>query len=556
MLIFFKNCIKYYNTIKYLRLVQIIGQIKYRLLSRKNYKFDHSKDFELNQMANSMISPAKRNQSMVDANTFIFLNETHSISINEDWDNTNLSKLWLYNLHYFDDLNALDSHLRLEWHKDLISSWLDHNLPDKGVGWDPYPTSLRIVNWIKWHLIICPLEEQAAQSLLVQVRFLHNNLETHLLGNHLFSNAKALIFAGLFFNHFESKKWYEKGLKIISRELSEQILEDGGSFELSTMYHVILLEDLLDILNIHFTFEEKIPANLTKKINLMYSWLSTMCHPDFEISFFNDSAFNIAPSFIEIRDYISRLNEKKLLDIDTEKQAEKSFVDLNSSGYSRIESDDMVLLIDRASIGPDYQPGHAHADTFSFELSLFNKRVVVNSGTSTYERNIERHRQRSTSSHSTVVIDQENSSEIWGAFRVARRAKVSNKVNDIQKEQIILSASHSGYHRLYGKPTHSRSWKYFDRLLEITDIINGQGVHDIDLCFPLHPEVKIITSSRQKVLIKSEDNEIEINFKGNGSLVVEKSTYHPEFGLSIENKKLHYKLSKKIPVSIITRIHW
>ena len=85
MLIFFKNCIKYYNTIKYLRLVQIIGQIKYRLLSSKNYKFDHSKDFELNQMANSMILPAKRNQSMVDTNTFIFLNETHYILNMEDF---------------------------------------------------------------------------------------------------------------------------------------------------------------------------------------------------------------------------------------------------------------------------------------------------------------------------------------------------------------------------------------------------------------------------------------------------------------------------------------
>ena len=556
MFIFFKNCIKYYNTIKHLRLIQIIGQVKHRLISTKNYKFNLSKDYELSQIVNSMISPAKRNQSMVDTNTFIFLNETHYILNMEDWNNTNLSKLWLYNLHYFDDLNALDSNLRLERQKDLITSWIDNNLPGNGIGWESYPTSLRIVNWIKWHLNLHPLEKHAFQSLLVQVRFLYNNLETHLLGNHLISNAKALIFAGLFFNQSESQKWYDKGLKIFTREMSEQILEDGGSFELSTMYHVILLEDLLDILNIHYTYEGKVPANLTEKINLMYSWLNSMCHPDNEISFFNDSALNIAPSFKEIRDYIFRLNEKKLLDIDFEKQLNQSFVDLNSSGYSRIESDSMVLLIDRASVGPDYLPGHAHADTFSFELSLFNKRVIVNSGTSTYEKNIERQRQRATSSHSTLAIDRENSSEIWGGFRVARRAKVSNKVNDIQKEQIVLSASHNGYHRLFGRPTHSRSWNFSGTLLEIIDTINGKGIHDIDLCFPLHPEVKIINSSKQKVLIESADKEIEINFEGNGNLVVESSTYHPEFGLSIENKQLHYKLSTKIPISIVTRIHW
>jgi hypothetical protein len=109
---------------------------------------------------------------------------------------------------------------------------------------------------------------------------------------------------------------------------------------------------------------------------------------------------------------------------------------------------------------------------------------------------------------------------------------------------------------LLGRPTHSRSWKFSGRLLEITDKIDGKGIHDIDLCFPLHPEVKIISSFKQKVLIESENKEIAISFDGKGVLGVESSAYHPEFGLSIENIQLHYKLLTKIPISIITRVHW
>ena len=62
-----------------------------------------------------------------------------------------------------------------------------------------------------------------------------------------------------------------------------------------------------------------------------------------------------------------------------------------------------------ASIGKikaDYQPGHSHAGTFSFELS-FNERFIVNNGISTYENNFVRSCERSTLSHSSVSIDNQ-----------------------------------------------------------------------------------------------------------------------------------------------------
>ena len=123
------------------------------------------------------------------------------------------------------------------------------------------------------------------------------------MGNHLFANAKALIFAGLFFYGEEAKYFYRTGLDIVKKELPEQILPDGGNFELSTMYHAIFLEDLLDIVNIHRVYKNKPQKEIGRAIQKMVDWLVAMCHPDGEISFFNDAAFGVAPSVKEIRVY-------------------------------------------------------------------------------------------------------------------------------------------------------------------------------------------------------------------------------------------------------------
>src|SRR5690606_19918961 len=116
-----------------------------------------------------------------------------------DWNNPQREKLWLYNLHYFDDLNAYGAESRLEWHRRLIQRWIDENPPGVGNGWEPYPTSLRVVNWIKWDLRTRELGDEAINCLGLQLRWLRRRLEYHLMGNHLLANAKALIYGGIYF---------------------------------------------------------------------------------------------------------------------------------------------------------------------------------------------------------------------------------------------------------------------------------------------------------------------------------------------------------------------
>ena len=116
-----------------------------------------------------------------------------------DWNRADWPKLWLYNLHYFDDLVADGAEGRADWHRALISRWIAENLPAAGNGWEPYPISLRLVNWCKWLLAGNEPVEGMLDSMAVQARYLSKRLERHLLGNHLWANLKALIFVGTFF---------------------------------------------------------------------------------------------------------------------------------------------------------------------------------------------------------------------------------------------------------------------------------------------------------------------------------------------------------------------
>lgn len=99
-------------------------------------------------------------------------------------------------------------------------------------------------------------------------------------------------------------------------------------------------------------------------------------------------------------------------------------VDSASSGYMVASNNGAKVIFDAANVGPNYIPGHAHADTLSFELSIGVERVFVNTGISRYGSDHKRLQERSTAAHNTVEIDGLNSSQVWSGFRVAKRNKI------------------------------------------------------------------------------------------------------------------------------------
>jgi len=529
-----------------------VGRIKYILYKAQP---DLSLAPQLADPSGKLVAVARRHSSMQAANRFEFLNVVADIKIAADWNAPQHEKLWLYNLHYFDDLNAVDADKRTDWHCLFVKQWINENPIGSGNGWEPYPSSLRIVNWIKWSLAGQLLEDEWLYSLAIQVRYLSQQLETHLLGNHLFVNAKALVFSGLYFEGKEADEWLEVGFAILKREVPEQILSDGGQFELSPMYHALALEDILDLYNVCTAFSTRIPvkwrgfvASLVPILVSMLKWMQVMNHPDGKLSFFNDAAFNIAPSSNELQDYAERLGiEIPVLALTD------NMLHLQNSGYIRVDKQDMLALLDVASIGADYLPGHAHADTLSFELSLFGQRVLVNSGTSCYGLNYERLRQRGTAAHNTVLVNNENSSEVWSGFRVARRARPFAFSVAKMAERLSINCSHTGYQRLQGKPVHRRQWIFQKNKLLLKDTILGR-YQEAEARFHFHPDVtiKVEENAQQGVVLLNDNKQLywEVVM---GEANLECSSYHPEFGLSIENQCLVIKFQS---VQIEVCFYW
>jgi hypothetical protein len=110
-----------------------------------------------------------KNISMLSAIRFCFLNHAQDINYSSDWNNGWLPKLWVYNLNYFDDLNGVDANQRREWHINLVDAWINANQIGIGISSEPYPTSLRIVNWIKSDINSALLNEKALQNLYLRI---------------------------------------------------------------------------------------------------------------------------------------------------------------------------------------------------------------------------------------------------------------------------------------------------------------------------------------------------------------------------------------------------
>ena len=525
------NPARYFHTLRYLRPIQYFGRMG---LWIPRPRPDAASAPPVRNRARRWEQPARRRRSMLSPDQFCFLNVEGEVGTAADWDSDQREKLWLYNLHYFDDLNAEGAAERIEWHQALLDRWVRENLPAQGTGWETYPVSLRIVNWIKWVLAGNELEPAWEHSLAIQARWLRRRIEWHLLGNHLFANAKALVFAGAFFDGPEAKEWFPKGLNILAREVPEQILLDGGHFERSPMYHALILEDLLDLVNLARVYPGVIPESDIREwqaaVQRMRSWLSVMVHPDGDIAFFNDAALGIVPLRTELEAYAGRL------DLPASSPSKDGLTHLADSGYIRLQRDEAVALLDVAPIGPDYLLGHAHADTLSFELSLFGRRVIVNSGTSRYGTGAERLRERSTAAHSTVEVNGTSSSEVWSGFRVARRARPFGLKTAEEGHETSVSCAHDGYRRLAGHPVHHRTWRLGKHSLVVEDHVTGQYENAVAR-FHFHPDAAVEGDASNGHMLLHDGRRVEWRVLGGQSRIA-RSSWHPEFGLSIDSFSL------------------
>lgn len=454
---------------------------------------------------------------------FRFINLEHQFEAQIDWNFAGHGKLWVYNLNYFDFLQqaAFPPETGVLLMKGFAKAY--EQLKDAK---EPYPTSLRIVNWISFiarHDIADETINRVIHNDLIR---LNKNVEYHLMGNHLMENAFALLYGAVY---FRNEKIYRKSRSILHEQLEEQVLTDGAHFELSPMYHKIILARLvatIDLLKSNNPFQDiDLLKLMVDKAELMLGWLLKIRFQNGSLPAVNDSTEGIAP------------DTDSLFDQAKELELKPRTVELGVSGYRKRAGTHYELLADVGNIGPDYIPGHAHSDTLNFLLNVKESPIIVDSGISTYEKNALRSAQRGTAAHNTVMVNDKEQTEVWGGFRVARRAKAT--VLEDTPERLV--AFHDGY-RKWGQ-THQRSFDFSDDSIRIQDKLSKPAKARAFLHF--HPGIELeLTPNGLRTAA------VTISFEGATAVELDSYQFAEGFNLTTEAQRVVITFSEQLTTNI------
>ena len=363
-------------------------------------------------------------------------------------------RLRAFHVHYGEDALRLARLGDTAGVRAVMERWIVQNPPRPSDAWHPYPLSTRVGNWVA-ALALEPdaRTRRVAESLWRQLLHLERNVENDILGNHVIRNVRALILGGA---AFDSERLLGAGRTLLARELPEQVMPDGGHYERSPAYHLLVLRDLVEIR------AATSMTGLEETIERMRRFSAGLARPDGRPALFNDGGLDIAP-IVELPPSVEGLS----LFPDT--------------GYAVIRTPRIWLAFDCGPPSPPFLPAHAHADALSFQLWVDGRPVIVDPGTYTYESGADRDWFRGTRAHSTVAVDGDQF-ELWGAFRSGRLPQVEL----LEASETELVASVTGRTGV----RHVRRLRLGEGELVVEDRLEGEGRRTIESSLQFAPGVE------------------------------------------------------------------
>ena len=478
------------------------------------------------------ITAAIERARAVSEGRFSFLNQEAHLGMQPGWNDPRLSQLWRYHLHYFDYVQDLliwayagqEPTAAYEAFRDLVNSWIDANQKFTGDGWQPFTISVRIVNWLHAASAFAtqmgePFRMRLLSSLYGQARVLATDLELDVRGNHLLKNLRALILVGVAFDGPEPQGWFQRALQLLEQEIAEQVLPDGGHFERSPAYTLVVLQDCLEIALCLRRHKEAAPPWLDDAVRRMLDYVVTILPPGGQVPLLKDTAWDAAPAPYDLLAagaiYFDNPTYKRADDpglysfllfgmegrikfmswpLYHEPQGSTALAESNHY-VMRDDAGSEYLILDAGKPCPDYLPAHAQADLLTYELMIDGQRVVVDSGVYEYAAGAWRDYFRSTRAHNTVEVAGLDQSEMWDSFRVARRARPGRVFWQETGDLIMMQGEHDGYCRLPVPVRHRRTvvWGKH-RFWLIVDELQGQGETTAASYVHLHPNLLLETA--------------------------------------------------------------
>jgi uncharacterized heparinase superfamily protein len=465
-----------------------------------------------------------------------------------DWQHASAPRLWRFHLHYWDwawglaadpdrlAARALFSRLWRSWQASAGSGRLG-----RGDAWFPYPVALRAWSWCGLHRDLAAggdIEPEFVAELAAHAGFLRRYLEYDVGGNHLVKGLKALAGLAVF---FADERLLRLAVRRLTRQVTRQVLADGGHYERAPAYHCQVLADLGDVADLLRAAGRAPAGEITAAVDGMRRWLGAVLTPDGQVPLLNDG-------YPVDRELLTALRPGP--DPVT---PDSPLLVLPATGLVRAVAGGWHLLADVGPPCPPSLPAHAHADTFGCLVHVDKVPLLVDTGTSTYEPGPVRRHERSTAAHSTVEVDGADSTEVWGVFRAGRRARVSGLAARADSSGISCEAVHDGFRWLPGHPLHRRRWRLTSGGLRVDDLVAGRGRHEIVIRWQLAAGSAVrVADGTALVTSPAGDFSVAIAATGPVRLAVETRPVAAGFGSTADAPVLTCRMDAALPARVTT----
>lgn len=417
---------------------------------------------------------------------------------NHKWKPENAGPDFLAALHGFEwlrDLRAVGGDTARKAARYFAKDWLQHYKRWDPIAWRPDIVGARLASWIGLHDFFLASADDGYrltifESMQKQSRYLARVLPGQVKGSRLITALKGQIYACLALPNSQPRLF--QALTLLTEELAKQILPDGGHIERNPYTHTHVLRHLIDIRAALRCAGLAIPDNLQSAIQQMAPMLRFYCHGDGKLAQFNGSS-EFDPALLNM---IAQQAHA----------AGKASTTAPHTGYERLQIGRSVVLFDVGTPPPPGYDTQVHAAPLSFEFSTARERIVVNCG---HAGSICRAMPmsmalRQTAAHSTATIAQTNALELRTEGGIGRHPKTIHLHHDATKDQVVVAASHDGYHSNLGV-IHNRQLYLSDEGEDFRghDSLVGSAGHPFIIRFHLHPNVKAsLTGNNAGVLLR------------------------------------------------------
>lgn len=359
------------------------------------------------------------------------------------WEPLGATPRWLAAAHGFDwlrDLRAASVDDGRRCARALIDAWIDEYGAWRQTAWTPAALGRRISNWIGLHDFFCASADdefraRVFDSLARQTRHLARIMPGGATGVDLLVAYKGLAYSAICLGG--KPRDADDVLKALARELSQQILPDGGHVERCPIVQLETLRHLIDIRAVLRTARAETPEALQHAIDRMTPALRFFRHGDGGLALFNGG-----------REGDSSLIDTVLAQADARGRPLKS---APHTGFERLIAGRTLAMLDVGAPAPVGFDATAYAGVLGLEVSIGKERLIVNCGAHPSQSGAWRQALAATAAHSTVVVGDTNSSEVLPEGGLGRRLTLATcERQELDAGAVLVVATHDGYAQNFG----------------------------------------------------------------------------------------------------------